>query len=78
MSETAEKLAKTLLALPEADRLALANMLFDSLPPPPGMMSEDDPGFEEELDRRLRDHESGKSKGIPADEFFRQLRERRA
>lgn len=40
-------------------------------------MSEGDPEFDAELDCRLREHESGKVKGIPADEFFRKLREER-
>jgi putative addiction module component (TIGR02574 family) len=77
MPETAEKLLPALLALPEMDRLDLANLLFDSLPTPPGLMSEDNPEFDVELDRRLAEHESGKSPGIPADEFFRKLREQR-
>jgi putative addiction module component (TIGR02574 family) len=77
MSETAEKLLPALLALPEMDRLDLANLLFDSLPSPPGVMSEDDPRFNAELDRRRAEHESGKSPGIRADEFFRKLREQR-
>jgi putative addiction module component (TIGR02574 family) len=78
MSEAAESLANTLLSLPSEDRLALANLLFDSLPPPPGLMSEDTPGFDDELERRLQDHLSGKSPGIPAEEFFKQLRANRS
>lgn len=65
------------LELPEADRWDLLGALFASLPGPPGVMSEGDPEFDAELDCRLREHESGKVKGIPADEFFRKLREER-
>ena len=78
MSETAEKLKAELLALPERDRWAMLWALHNSLPGPPGVMAEDDPGFDAMLDRRLADHESGRVKGMPADEFFRRIREGRA
>lgn len=77
MSEAAEKLKTALLELPLAERLEIAEFLYASLPPAPGLMTEGDPEFDEMLDRRLQDFESGKVKGIPADEFFRKLRERR-
>jgi putative addiction module component (TIGR02574 family) len=77
MSENAEKLKAALLELPIEERLELADFLYATLPPPPGAMCEGDPGFDEMLDQRLRDYESGKVKGVPADEFFRKLREKR-
>lgn len=77
MSEAAKSLAATLLALPVSDRMALASVLLDSLPKPAGILTEGTPEFDAELDRRRAAHESGEDPGIPADEFFRQLREKR-
>jgi putative addiction module component (TIGR02574 family) len=78
MSEAAEKLKTALLELPEAERWELLDALMKSLPKPPGVFSADDPGFDAELDRRRVEHESGADPGIPADEFFRKLREKRS
>jgi putative addiction module component (TIGR02574 family) len=77
MSEAAEKLKTALLGLPLEERLEIADSLYASLPPAPGLLTEGTPEFDEMLDRRLRDHESGKVKGIPAEEVFRKLREKR-
>ena len=78
VSEAAEKLKAALLELPLAERLDIADFLYASFPPVPGLMTEGTPEFDEMLDRRLRDIESGTVKGIPADEFFRELREKRS
>lgn len=78
MSETAAKLTAELLALPESERWAVVGAVVGSLPKPHGGLAEDDPGFDAELDRRLADRLSGRSKGIPAEEFFRTLREGRS
>ena len=77
MSEAAEKLKTAVLELPLDERMELVDFIYQNLPKPPGVMSEDDPGFDAMLDQRRADHLSGKSKGIPADEFFRSLREKR-
>ncbi len=71
MSEVAEKLKFELLSLPTEERIELANFLYGSIP------TEDDHELVAELDRRRAEHESGKSLGIPAEEFFRKLREQR-
>lgn len=78
MSDDAEKLKAAVLDLPEADRWDLLGALMDSLPKPPGVMSEGDPGFDAMLDRRLAEYESGRVKAIPAEEVFRRLREKRS
>jgi len=78
MSDAAEKLKVAVLELPLPERLELADFIYATLPPVPGIMAEGDPGVDEELDRRLRDHESGRVKGIPAEEVFRRLREKRS
>lgn len=48
------------LSLPEASRADLAFKLLQSLKPATGL-SEDDPQFEAELARRLRDYEADKT-----------------
>lgn len=78
MSEAAEKLLTEVLALPEADRLALANRVFGSVPVPPGVMCEDDPGFDATLARRIDELRSGKVKGTPGDEVMDRLRKKYA
>jgi putative addiction module component (TIGR02574 family) len=78
MSETAERLKASLLELPEVDRLELANFLYDSLPPAPGVLDADDTGFDAVLQRRLDDLESGKVVGIPAEQVMKRLREKYA
>ena len=70
MTTTAEKLCSDLLALPEEDRAELAQILLDSLAPG---LSEDDPGFLEELARREADMRSGKSVPIPVEEVFARI-----
>jgi putative addiction module component (TIGR02574 family) len=78
MSEAAEKLKTALLELPEADRWELLGTLFDSLPVPPGTMSEDDPSFDAMLQRRIEEMDSGKVKGVPAEELMERLRQKYA
>lgn len=77
MSESVEKLKAALLELPEAERLAIADFLYASLPPP-GVLSADDPEFDALLDRRLADLESGRVKGVPAEEVMARLRKKYA
>lgn len=72
MSEAATQLMPTLLALPPEVRLELAELLHDSVP------FEIDDALRAELHRRKAAHESGEQPGIPADEFIRRLRARRA
>ncbi len=72
MSEAATQLMPTLLALPPEVRLELAGLLQESVP------VEMDDELRAELNRRKAAHESGERPGIPADEFIRRLRTRRA
>lgn len=76
MSEAAEQLIIAGLQLSEAERLAVADALYESLPHPSGGLSADDPGFDAILRQRLADYEAGKTKAIPGDEFFQRLREK--
>jgi hypothetical protein len=71
MSEVAEKLMPDLLALP-AEGSRLRTYSTPQFPP------ENDDEFLAELNRRRAEHESGNRPGIPVDEFFRKLREKRS
>ena len=77
MSEAAEKLKTALLELPVAERLEVIDALVASLPSPPSKFAEGTPEFDAELDRRRAEHESGADPGILAEDFFRELREKR-
>lgn len=77
MSEATKQLIAAVLELPEAERLAVVDAVYESLPKPPGL-SEDDPDFDAIIQRRLEDLESGRVVGIDGEEFFKRLREKRA
>ena len=63
-----EEIEKTLLALPLAQRVVLAESLLDSLPPTGEVWSE----AEElaEVERREREIESGQVRPLPEAEFW--------
>jgi hypothetical protein len=63
MQLTPEALFEAAMNLPEEQRLDLAARLLDTVPP--GLLSEDDPDFIAELDRRFNDG----SPGIPWSEI---------
>ena len=77
MSDTAEKLTAAVLGLPIWERIAVMDALAASLPAPPGKGTVGTPEFDAELDRRRAEHESGTDPGILAEDFFRELREKR-
>jgi len=64
MSSSTDNVFDAALALPLSERLELAQRLWESVKPP-GVPSEDDPGFAEELQRRIAAYESGESKSTP-------------
>lgn len=72
---TAADILKAALALPTPDRERIARELWDSVPPP-GVLSEDDPGFAEELGRRSEAMRSGDDPGVDAFEAIKRLRAR--
>jgi putative addiction module component (TIGR02574 family) len=74
MTQAAEELKTQLAKLPEDDREALAYFLISTLPED---VDQDD-AWEAELRRRDRELSSGKVQGIPAEEVFREIRERRS
>jgi putative addiction module component (TIGR02574 family) len=77
MSEAFTQALAAVMGLPEAERLALADVVYESLPTPPGL-SEDDTDFDAIIQKRLEDLESGRVVGIDGEEFFKRLREKRA
>lgn len=77
MSEVAEKLKAAMLVLPVRERLEVIDALVASLPSPPSKFVEGTPEFDAELDRRRAEFESGADPGTLAEDFFRELREKR-
>ena len=59
MSESAQQLLAEALQLPDDERAEIAFRLLETLRPPEGILSVDDPRFEEELDRRVKDPTPG-------------------
>lgn len=77
MSERAEELKSALLELPEAERLEIADFIYETVAPP-GALAEGAAGFDAMLARRLDDLESGRDVGIPAEQVMKRLREKYA
>jgi hypothetical protein len=57
MASCAHEIIDAALKLPEADRLLIATRLLETLPDDYPGLSEDDPGFLDELVRRAGDRE---------------------
>jgi putative addiction module component (TIGR02574 family) len=80
MSETATKLLGELLQLSEAERLQIADRLWDSLGD--GAKQEaidemqDDPEFQAELQRRLKEVEEHPENLLDGEQVLREARER--
>ena len=76
MTATAEQIRSDLLALPEADRAELADLLFESLDEPLSEAEERD--LDGELARRAEEIRNGDVVGISATELFARLDKRLA
>jgi hypothetical protein len=76
MSEAAEKVKAAFLQLTPAEQYEIADWLDTIVEPPPGVLCEDDPGFIDEINRRVADFESGKTVGIPHEEVMRRMKEK--
>ena len=74
--KTLETLASEALLLPVEQRLSLAHQLLASVDDEED--SEFDKAWEAEIQRRISDYDSGKVKGIPADQVFAELDRRLA
>jgi len=75
MSEAYTHALAVVMELPEAERLALANEVFESVSTPPGL-SEGHPEFDAIIARRVEEIRSGKVVGIPGEEFMARLRKK--
>ena len=73
MSDAATKLLEQLLALPEADRAAVADVLDASLPP---LDHWDDPEFVAEIERRMKHADEHPESLLDADQVFAEARAR--
>lgn len=72
MSEAYTLALAVVMELPETERRALADAVYDSLLTP-----EEDAALFAELERRRADYEAGRTKGVDGEEFFRLLREKK-
>lgn len=73
MPANRDEILDAALKLPEPDRLLIATRLFDTLPDDAPSLSEDAPGFLDELERRANDTEPT----IPVSELWKQDSSRR-
>lgn len=73
MTATATSLLESVLALPEADRVAIADALLESLPE--DLSDLDDDALEQELLRRSAEIDKDPSTVIPWSEVKRQIAE---
>lgn len=76
MTPTAADILQAALKLPEIDRLDIAAELLASAPAPQGVLSEDAPGFLEELDRRVQEHRRDPSTAVGWRQLRSELHER--
>jgi putative addiction module component (TIGR02574 family) len=58
------------------DRAEITHMMWQWVPGIDDVMGLNDPAFIAEINRRIEDVQSGRDKGIPAEEFMKQLREK--
>ena len=72
MTALAEKIGKEALALSESERANIARLLIDSIDGPAA--SDAQAEWDAELQRRLREVESGTAKGRPAADVFSEIR----
>ena len=74
--KTFESIASEALLLPVEDRLSLANQLLASIDK--AADPEAEKAWDDEIQRRIHDYDSGKVKGIPGSEVFAELDKRLA
>jgi hypothetical protein len=72
MPATRDEILDAALGLPESDRLVIANRLLETLPEDAPGLSDDDPEFDAELDRRSGDL----SGSVPWEQLRDELRQR--
>jgi hypothetical protein len=73
LSKRGEELMDAILELDFEEQMAIVEKIECIHSRPPGVMSEDDPRFEDMLKERMRKIESGESKGVPWEEVMAKL-----
>lgn len=76
MSEQFETVSAAAMALPEAERAALVNRLYESLPSEELEQDEWDKLWLAEVDRRLQEIDQGKTVAVPVADAMKWLEER--
>ena len=76
MGDPAKLLAEA-MTLPEREREDLALELLASLPTPSGELADDDPGFADEMRRRVEEVRAGATDGVTWDELRASIDARR-
>lgn len=76
MSAIVQDLKNQLKILPVTQRAELAHFLIESLDQEPDPDAET--AWEQELERRVEEIKNGQAQGVPADEVFAKLRERKS
>lgn len=71
---TTEQIIKAAMALPDAERMRVADELIASLDPAEQQRIEE--AWAREVERRIDELDAGKVRGRPADEVMRELREK--
>jgi len=72
---TTDQIYSSAMALPETNRAELAYQLLKSLRPA-SVLSEDDPGFANELERRVAAYEAGETSASDWDDVSARLHQR--
>lgn len=75
MAPSTQSVFDAALALPEEERVELADRLWASLDS--SYYEKVDAAWLEEIERRVKDFDEGRSTAIPAEEVFRAIRARR-
>ncbi|MEX2139673.1 MAG: addiction module protein [Pirellulales bacterium] len=73
MTDAAQKLKDQLAALPEQDRMEIADFLLSTVE---GVGEDAEFAWDEELERRWREIENGTAEGTPVEEVNARLREK--
>ncbi len=76
MTVAARKIVKQALALPERERLKVADALLKSVPKETDALSQEewDEAWKKELEKRLAEMESGEDPGVPLEVIWEDLR----
>lgn len=75
MTRESADILDLVLALPLGERLEIVERILESVPPP-GVMSDSDPEFAQELERRVARYRAGQSQAVPWEVARQRIRDR--